>query len=241
MAIFAFCAPVLDNKLDTLRSFTAQLAGDRLSEAQQARQAAGLEREQIFVQQTPNGAMAIVVWDTADPAKVFETWATDSSEFGVWFRKHLKEIHGLDLADPTMVAPKVTLLDEWKDSSWTFGELDAWAFTIPVKSVDGPKKFVSELLGKRKDEFVRSRLEYGVKRTSFFTVESGDSTFQVNYIEGAPGSFPKAFAATSTGDDAFYVWWREQVQAFAVVPMFVGEVPKIECMLDLKGAVPAQV
>lgn len=64
----------------------------------------------------------------------------------------------------------------------------------------------------------------------------------MNYIEGAAGSFPKAFATTATSDDELYTWWREQVQGFAAVPIFQGgQAPKIEQLLDLKAGVPARV
>lgn len=236
MATYAFAAPVLDGTTDDYRAFTQALVGSRHDEAVASRLAAGLDREQVFLQPTPMGDVAVIVWETNDFEKVSTHFATDTSDFGAWFRSSLRTFHGFDLATAKMPAP--VLIDEWKDATWTHG-LDSWAFAFPVKDVAGAKAFVAELLGTRREEFTSTRVSFGVKRASFFLFETPNGPLAVQYIQGEEGAFPKAANVTATSDDALYVWWREQMQAFAAVPMFQGETPKVEELIDFQVKVPA--
>lgn len=236
MATYAFAAPVLDGMTDKYRAFTQALVTSRREEAETSRRAAGLDREQVFLQPTPMGDVAIIVWETEDFAKVSKWFATDSSDFGAWFRSELQTFHGFDLAVDAMPAP--VLVDEWKDATWTHG-LNSWAFAFPVKDEAGWKAFVAELLGARREEFASTRLAFGVKRASFFRMETPNGTLAVQYIQGEAGAFPKAAEATATSTEPLYTWWREQMQAVAAVPMFQGAAPKVEELIDFQVKVPA--
>lgn len=236
MATYAFAAPVLAGTTDKYRAFTEALVTSRRTEAEAARRAAGLDREQVFLQPTPMGDVAIIVWETNDFEKVAKHFATDTSDFGAWFRSSLETFHGFDISKDEMPAP--VLVDEWKDASWTHG-LDSWAFAFPVKDEAGWKAWVAELLGARREEFASTRLSFGVKRASFFRFETPNGPLAVQYIQGDAGSFPKAAEVTATSTEPFYTWWREQMQGFAAVPMFQGAAPKVEELIDFQVKMPA--
>ncbi|MCW2920604.1 MAG: hypothetical protein JWL76_478 [Thermoleophilia bacterium] len=236
MATYAFAAPVLDGLTDKYRAFTQALVTSRREEAETSRRAAGLDREQVFLQPTPMGDVAVIVWETNDFAKVSKHFGTDTSDFGAWFRSSLETFHGFDIAKVDMPTP--VLVDEWKDATWTHG-LDSWAFMFPVKDVAAWKTFVGELLGARREEFSSTRLAFGVKRASFFQVHTPNGPLAVQYIQGEAGAFPKAAEATATSTEPLYTWWREQMQAVAAVPMFQGSTPMVEELIDFQVKVPA--
>jgi hypothetical protein len=237
MATYAFTAPVLEGTTAKYRDFVDTLVGARREEAEAIRRTAGLDREQIFLQSTPMGDFAVVVWETNDFAKVAKTFANDTSDFGAWFRSSLETFHGFDIA--TVEMPTPTLLDEWKDSSWSHG-LDSWAFAFPVKDAARAKSFVGELLGARRDEFASTRLHHGVKRVSFFMVETPNGPVAVQYIQGEAGSFAKASQEVATSDEPLYTWWREQVNSYSAVPMLQGSGPKTEELVDFQVRVPSK-
>lgn len=62
----------------------------------------GLERERLWLQETPQGSMVILYMEGEDPtsnmAKVFES----ESDFDGWFAGELKAIHGTDPNQPPL-------------------------------------------------------------------------------------------------------------------------------------------
>ncbi len=236
MSTYAFTAPVLPGTTEQYRDFVQALVGSRREEAEAIRRTAGLDREQVFLQSTPMGDFAVIIWETNDFRKVAKTFAEDTSDFGAWFRSSLETFHGFDITKVDM--PQPVLLDEWKDGSWGHG-LDSWAFAFPVKDVDGAKAFVGELLGARRAEFASTRLHHGVKRVSFFLQETPEGAAAVQYIQGEAGAFPKAALEVATSDEPLYTWWREQISGYSAVPMLQGSAPKTEELVDFQVKVPA--
>jgi hypothetical protein len=50
------------------------------------------------------------VWfESPDPEKSFAELAQDSSDFAVWFRERVKEVSGVDLAEPPEGGPELIL------------------------------------------------------------------------------------------------------------------------------------
>jgi hypothetical protein len=61
----------------------------------------GITRETWSIQETPDGSVFVLVWfESPDPDKSFAELAQDVSDFAVWFRGKVKEISGVDLAEP---------------------------------------------------------------------------------------------------------------------------------------------
>jgi len=52
----------------------------------------------------------VLVWfESPDPEQTFTELAQDSSDFGVWFRERVKEVTGVDLAEPQEGGPELIL------------------------------------------------------------------------------------------------------------------------------------
>jgi len=62
--------------------------------------AAGIRREQVWVQPTPMGDLAVVSFEVEDPAKAMRALAASTHPWAAKFRAFLLHAHGVDLARP---------------------------------------------------------------------------------------------------------------------------------------------
>ena len=112
MPIFAFVAPILPGKeqldAETFEQFTAS---DGREAYLAARRAAGMTREAVWHQKTPDGAtLAIVMLEAGDVEAAFRHIATSDAPFDQRFRAMIQEVHGFDLASAP--APDVRLISD---------------------------------------------------------------------------------------------------------------------------------
>ena len=98
-ALLALAVPILPGKLDRWRAVMHDLAGPRRDDWRSQRRRLGL-RERLFLQHTPNGAVAIVVLEGRDLQRAMHAIVTDTDEFSVWLRQQVLETEGLDLTAP---------------------------------------------------------------------------------------------------------------------------------------------
>lgn len=115
MAGVAFVSPILPGKLEAWRRFNQETLGRWASEHDAANRQNGVTRELAWLQQTPDGAMAIVYLEIDDVERLFQAMASADSAYSTWFRQQLLEIHGLDLAAPSN-GPLTTLEFDWQAS-----------------------------------------------------------------------------------------------------------------------------
>jgi hypothetical protein len=107
MAMFAIAIPVLAGKADQLNKLTGELGGSRKSDFVANRKKLGV-RERTFFQQTPLGDMVIVTLEGEDPEAAFAKFGQGSDPFTTWFKREVKDIHGVDLdAPPQRALPKL--------------------------------------------------------------------------------------------------------------------------------------
>jgi hypothetical protein len=100
MAQYAFFAPILPGKTAEWKQRVAEMTGPRHAEFKASRERAGVT-ERAWLQHTPQGDFAVVVWEAPDIAKVFQTLMTSTHPFDVWFRdKILVDIHGVTPGGP---------------------------------------------------------------------------------------------------------------------------------------------
>jgi hypothetical protein len=100
MTQYAFCAPILPGKTAEWKKRLAEMTGPRHAEFKASRDRAGL-KERVWLQHTPQGDLAVVVWEAQDIAKVFQTLMASTHPFDVWFRdKVLVDIHGITAGGP---------------------------------------------------------------------------------------------------------------------------------------------
>src|SRR5438034_4489663 len=96
MASLAMTLPLLPGKTEDWKRWVQEMAGARLSEFQASRKRLGITREESFLQQTPQGDMAILYIDAEDIVHVFQGLALSQDPFDVLFRQQTREFFGLD-------------------------------------------------------------------------------------------------------------------------------------------------
>ncbi len=75
--------------------------------------AAGISREQVWIQQTPQGALAVVNFEVKDAGKAFMTLGSSTDPWAVSFREFLLQAHGIDVSKP---APLNEQVADWRDT-----------------------------------------------------------------------------------------------------------------------------
>ena len=96
----AFAVPILPGRTDADRAaMEACRNGDRKADHAASRVRAGIRRESVWIQSTPDGDVAVVVLEADDAGAAMGTLATSQEPFDVWFREVLKDVHGIDLSE----------------------------------------------------------------------------------------------------------------------------------------------
>jgi Family of unknown function (DUF6176) len=113
MAALGMALPLLPGKTESWKHWVQEMAGPRLSDYQASRQRFGITREASFLQQTPQGDMAVLYLEAEDIAHVFQGLAGSQEPFDVLFRQQTKDFFGFDLAQPLAGPPPMTILD-WR-------------------------------------------------------------------------------------------------------------------------------
>lgn len=113
MASVAMALPLLSGKTEEWKHWVQEMAGAYLSEFQASRKRLGITREESFLQQTPQGDMAILYIEAEDIARVFQGLAISQDPFDALFRRQTQEFFGFDLAQPPSGPPPETVFD-WR-------------------------------------------------------------------------------------------------------------------------------
>jgi hypothetical protein len=95
----AFCVPIIPGKEETDRKGFEEAAGPRREEFDASRRRAGITREMVWHQATPDGTVAVVYLEADDIPASMQALATSDDPFDRWFRELLKEVHGIDLKE----------------------------------------------------------------------------------------------------------------------------------------------
>ena len=113
MAPLAMALPLLPGKTEAWKRWVQEMAGARLSEFQSSRKRLGIIREASFLQQTPQGDMAMLYIEAQDIAYALQGLATSQEPFDVLFRQKTQEFFGFDLAQPPSGPLPETVFD-WR-------------------------------------------------------------------------------------------------------------------------------
>ena len=101
MATYAFMSPVQPGKLQSWMHYVREMKTTYKNDMAASRRNLGLTREEVWLQQMPEGAFAVVYWEAPDIAKVFQTLMTSDAPFDKWFRDRiLIEVHGMSPSAP---------------------------------------------------------------------------------------------------------------------------------------------
>ena len=111
MPAIAFVVPVVPGKEEADRALLQEMAGPRREEYLRSRQRAGVRREVVWQQATPQGTVAIVYMEVDDPQRMFESLGSSDDPFDQWFREQCQEVHGIDLSQPLPGGPPQMVFD----------------------------------------------------------------------------------------------------------------------------------
>ena len=111
MAVFLGAFPVLPGKENEARKFAQETLGRR-EEFSASQKKSGVTEEEWSLQQTPMGSLVLVGFECDDVEKAFGRLAESTDAFDVWFRDRVKEVSGVDLAEPSDAPPPEIIL-EW--------------------------------------------------------------------------------------------------------------------------------
>ena len=99
MAAIAFAVPIVPGKEQLDRDAFEEMQGSRREEYEAARRAAGVSREAVWHQETPEGTIAVVYMEADDPEAALQTIGTSEEPFDRWFRERMEEVHGINLSE----------------------------------------------------------------------------------------------------------------------------------------------
>jgi hypothetical protein len=95
-----FSAPVVAGKTGLLRSLGSETAGPRQADWHEFNRALGVSVHRVFVLGTPMGDFASVYFEAPDPVAANAAFATDTSDFGRYFKATVEEAFGIDFSQP---------------------------------------------------------------------------------------------------------------------------------------------
>ena len=115
MASLGMALPLLPGKTESWKNWVQEMGGARLSEYQASRRKLGITREASFLQQTPQGDIAILYIEANDIAGALQGLAMSQDPFDVLFRQQTLDLFGLDLTQPPPGPPPEQVLN-WRAS-----------------------------------------------------------------------------------------------------------------------------
>jgi hypothetical protein len=111
MASYGFAVPVLPGMTERDRQLSAELSGPRKAEFEASRARLGITREQVWLQETPQGTLAIVCLEAEDIESALAGLGSSQDPFDQWWREQIQAIHGIDLTQPLPSPPNELIMD----------------------------------------------------------------------------------------------------------------------------------
>jgi hypothetical protein len=112
---YCFIAPILPGGIELMKKWNEENIVNH-KEHDEVFMDAGITREQVWIQHMPqqNQDFAIACYETNDPEQSFKVLATSDKPWAVKFREHLKNAHGLDIAQSPTPKQINELIVNWK-------------------------------------------------------------------------------------------------------------------------------
>jgi hypothetical protein len=99
-----FALPILPGKTQAARDMYKVMEGKR-KELDAVSVRHGVKKETWFIQSSPQGDFMLGYLEVDDLQKAFMSFATDQDPVVVWSREKLKEVTGVDFAQPQQAPP----------------------------------------------------------------------------------------------------------------------------------------
>ena len=109
MPSIAFAVPILPGKTKDMEQFARELLEHKGLDEIMTRY--GVAKESWYLQESPKGDSAVVVFDADDPARVLREFADAQGDFEKWEKKRILEITGVNFDEPTTGPPSRAILD----------------------------------------------------------------------------------------------------------------------------------
>lgn len=199
---YALCAPIPADQLASWKAFVAELEAER-AEHVASNTAAGITREEIWLQESPQGAAAVVYFEGTDLGTMMARREAATDAHSQKFVTRIRAIHGLPEKLTDM--PQNTLAFQG-DVEGIAGELRSFAMAAPI--IPGKEAahaaFCAELAGPRHEQWLASRRARGIAKEyawnqhnpdgSVMTVVYFEVTDPANLSKPAEGEFEQWFA-----------------------------------------------
>jgi hypothetical protein len=102
MAEIVFATPIRRGKEDLDRQIMDELGGARRDEYVAALKAAGIMRQAIWHQQTPDGGTLAIVYVEATDPEAYRRFSSSDAEINQWFAQQMREGYGRHLSGPPL-------------------------------------------------------------------------------------------------------------------------------------------
>jgi hypothetical protein len=113
MPTIAFSLPIAPGQTEAFRTAHRRFVVERRPEFEASRRRLGVRSERGFLQPTPAGDIAIVIFEVADPARMFAGVGSSDEPLDADFRIYLRQVFGLDVTRPP--APPAEPVFDWRD------------------------------------------------------------------------------------------------------------------------------
>jgi L-rhamnose mutarotase len=97
MTHYALTAPIKNGKTASFKTLLHEMQTTRERELKDSRKRMGIEKEEVWLQHTPNGDFAVIYWECKNPDQAMKAMMSSEEPFDKWFReKVLVDVHGFD-------------------------------------------------------------------------------------------------------------------------------------------------
>jgi hypothetical protein len=210
LAEVAIAIPIAPGKTQAWRDALADLLGPRYQEYDASRRRYGLTSQTTFLQRTPMGDLALIHMTGPDVRATFHAMSTSQDSWDVRWRDLTMNLHGMDFAKGERVFPKIEAA--YSMSSDDLVGTVPYMFAAPVsdEGMTQLRAITHQVMGARHADYVRARLQIGVRREVVSLESSMMGNVVVFYWRAAdPVSSVRQLATSS---DPFDVWLRGVAQ-----------------------------
>jgi hypothetical protein len=205
VGVYGLAAPILAGQEEAFQEVVAEITGERAEVHRTAYGELGATKEQVWLQKTPEGSMAVVVLEGTDLEGLGEREAASEDPHVQWFLGRLGEIHGFDPASP----PPPNQLVFHGDVSGVEGETHPFAIAVPI--LEGKRATFDEFIAafeEKKAAWEESRRAKGVAKEYVWLQETPAGAMVVVYFESTSPDGPPLTDETELEFDA---WFQESI------------------------------
>jgi hypothetical protein len=202
--------PIIPGKSQRTREVLAEAIGARGDQHNASRMRFTLDKEIVWLQQSPMGDMLNVYLEGPDAVGGNKQFVASKEPYDVWFKDVAKECTGIDYNQLPPGYPE-QVFDWAASASAVHGRTPGCALTIPALpgKADAARKFGAAATGPRGAEQAASAARAGVDCTQAWHAPTPMGDFILIYLKTANPA--KTFGVFSASKDPYDVWFKQQV------------------------------